>query len=615
MTFSLVCRATRFAAVAACAAAPLAAQRPLNLDFERASVSYADRPWGWALGWSAFTGGPAAYFRLDSIERRSGRTSLRITVPDTGAAPQALMLQVPGGFAHGRVLELEGWVRMPGAGATARVHLEAWGDRVVPAGDTAVRTAAGGWNRERLRIAVPADSTIHSIVVMVSVEGKGEAWFDGFVLSLDGRPLTELPSAVAAPTPAELRALAPLATPLTTVDPGAESVADLSAIDQLIAGARIVALGESTHGTREFFQVKDRLLRYLVQHHGYRVFAIEANQLSVERINRYVQGAEGSAREVARAMFAVWNTEEVATLIDWIRGYNAGHSNDPVRFAGYDMQDHRMPIDSLKAFLRGVEPKLVDQVEELTREYRLQSSYATYQVADSVRLRWAVQADTVLALIQRRQGAWLAEGHPAAAVEWAAQSARLYQQAARFNVALNSPDRDSLMAVNLEWLLRSLVPGAKAVVWAHDVHVSHGGDPVRSFNAGAQMGAHLRRSFGEQYRALSLLTYEGQYTATRSFTDHVMMAVDAFVAPEGSMEEALHRMAHPANSVGWVVDLRTGRGRPGLGWLETARPVRHVGYAAYDYGFDLTAVFPLEFDGIVFIDHTSASRLLRSSPP
>ena len=51
-----------------------------------------------------------------------------------------------------------------------------------------------------------------------------------------------------------------------------------------------------------------------------------------------------------------------------------------------------------------------------------------------------------------------------------------------------------------------------------------------------------------------------------------------------------------------------------LQWLGLARPVRHVGYAAYDYGFDLTAVFPLEFDGILFIDHSTASRLLPRRP-
>jgi erythromycin esterase-like protein len=86
------------------------------------------------------------------------------------------------------------------------------------------------------------------------------------------------------------------------------------------------------------------------------------------------------------------------------------------------------------------------------------------------------------------------------AVEWAVQSANLLRQAARFNVALSSPERDSLMAANLDWVLRTLEPGARAVVWAHDVHVSHGGYPALSFNGGAQMGAHLVKAFGYDSR-------------------------------------------------------------------------------------------------------------------
>jgi erythromycin esterase-like protein len=209
--------------------------------------------------------------------------------------------------------------------------------------------------------------------------------------------------------------------------------------------------------------------------------------------------------------------------------------------------------------------------------------------------------------------AWLAAARgreDTLTVEWAVQSADLFRQAARFNVTLSSPERDSLMAANLDWALRTLAPGERAVVWAHDVHVSHGGDPARSFNGGAQMGAYLRKA-GHDYRALTLLTYDGTYSATRSFTDHQMIEADAFPAPPGSLEEALHRMPRPEGSVGWVVDLRPARTESGGEWLRRPRPIRHIGYAAYDYGFEFSAELPLEFDGVVFVDRTEGSRMLR----
>src|SRR5690606_14611515 len=86
----------------------LGAQRPLNLDFERSSVSYADRPWGWSLGWSTFAAGPEARFVLDSTVRHGGARSLRIEIPDSvaTASPQQIMLQLPAHFGRGRTLAL-----------------------------------------------------------------------------------------------------------------------------------------------------------------------------------------------------------------------------------------------------------------------------------------------------------------------------------------------------------------------------------------------------------------------------------------------------------------------------------------------------------------------------
>lgn len=201
-------------------------------------------------------------------------------------------------------------------------------------------------------------------------------------------------------------------------------------------------------------------------------------------------------------------------------------------------------------------------------------------------------------------------------VEWAIQSTNLLRQAATFNESLSSPQRDSLMAANLDWLLRVQEPGARAVVWAHDVHVSRGGDRELSFNGGAQMGAFLSRVYGDAYRAFSLPTYEGSYSATRSFTDHAMIEAEALPGPANSLEGALHALGEArGDRPGFVVDLRPARADPGGTWLRRPRPIRHVGYAAYDYGFELNAVLPLEFDGVVFVDRTTPSRLLSGAGP
>lgn len=594
--------------------AAAAAQQPLELDFERPSVAGTDRPWGWTFGWSAFAGGPGASFSLDSTVARSGRRSLHVSTDEAaaGGPPQDVMLMIPASFAHGRELRLRGWARARELSGSARVLLEAWKDRAFAAADT-VRlrpTEQADWVPFELTISVPADESIHSIVVTVGLEGAGRVWFDDFQLHRDGEPVTTLPNVADPPSPAELRWLRSRSRPLRTAEPAsAADGSDLRLFDEIVTGARVVALGESTHGTREFFLVKHRLVEHLVRRHGFRVFAIEANQLAVERINRYVQGGPGSAREVMRTMFAVWNTESMHALIEWMRAYNDAHPEAAIRFVGYDMQDHRRPADSLAAFLAADAPDLLPLLESLA-QYRAETGYATPHVADSTRSRWRRAADTLWHGVDARGEEWLRRASSQAErerIRWAVQSANLLRQAAALNETLNSPDRDSMMAANLEWALRTLEPDARAVVWAHDVHVSRGGDPELSFNAGAQMGAYLSRWLGADYRAFTLLTHEGSYRATRSFTDHEMIVADAFPGPPGSLEAALHALERPPGTVGWIVDLRDTDSAHAR-WLEVPRPIRHIGYAAYDYGFELTGVLPLEFDGVVFIDRTEPSR-------
>jgi len=596
---------------------PLSAQRPLNLSFEQASVAYADRPWGWTLGWSAFTAGTSARFTLDSTQRVDGRYGLHVRVDEAADAPtRQITLQISADGLRGRRLRLEGRMRQLMDSGSAAVSLEVWGSQGVATADSLRRRVAveSEWQPLALEITVPSDSSNHSVVILIGAQGRGSAWFDALVLLVDGAPVTTTPEAVPRPSRAELLALAPRATALSAVDAvEGDDAADLRALDQIIGDARIVGLGESTHGTSEFFRFKHRILAHLAARGTFTVFAIEANQFAVQRLDAYVTGGQGAAEDAMRALFRVWYTEEVRDLVEWIRNWNLKHPARLVRFVGYDMQDHRTPVDTLLAFVREREPAMLARTELLTRAYRAQSSFATPQVPDAERLQWMAMADSLASEVAQRRDAWLAAATTAPdsmRAEWAVQSANLFRQAARLNATLNSPDRDSLMAANLDWAVTTLYPGARAVAWAHDVHVSRGGDPIRSFNSGAQMGAYLRQSYGGGYRAIGFGTQRGFYTATRSFTDHEMVAVAAYEAPPGSVEQLLGALSRAPGSPGLLLDLRSPSD-PSLQTLQIARPIRHIGYAAYDYGFEMRAIAPLEFDALVFIETTTASRQLK----
>lgn len=599
------------------------AQRPLNLDFEMRAVGTPTQPWGWQPSWSAFAGGPAAEFVLDSTTRADGQYSLRIVARDSGnsAPARSLQLQVPAGFALGKELRVSGKMRTSALNGVASFSLEAWGNRIVLAADTARISGSLNttpWTPISLRINVPRDSTIHSVVFTPSVQGAGTAWFDAMTLTIDGVPTRTLPQSAPSPSGAELRWLAGRSTPLRSVTPtkslevrAPDGNADLARFDRIVGDARVIGLGESTHGTREFFQLKHRLLRHVVETQQFDVFAIEANQRAVRKLNEYVMGGPGTARDAMRVMFAVWNTAEMAELVEWIREYNASHSRRPVHFIGYDMQDHREPIDSLLAFLAPVDAALRDHIAARTADYRATRSYVQANIPEATRKAWSATADSIASLLNARRSAWLAAARTqadSARVEWAVHDGELYRQAARVNATLFSPDRDSLMAANLDWAIRTLYPNSRTVVWAHDVHVSHGGDAKRSFNSGAQMGAHIKHTYKHTYRAFSFLTADGRYRATRGLSDYTMIEANGFPAPAGSMESILKGLPRPASTPGVMVDLRVAESDPAGRWLWRPRPIRHIGYASYDYGFEILAVMPLDFDGVFFVEHTTASR-------
>jgi erythromycin esterase len=149
--------------------------------------------------------------------------------------------------------------------------------------------------------------------------------------------------------------------PLNTVESGG-SYEDLMPLEAVIGDARIVALGEATHGTHEFFTLKPRMVEFLVREMGFTVLAMEANWPEAERLNRYVQTGEGNPAELLAGLhFWTWNAQEVLDLVEWLRSYNQNPANSPrVRFAGFDAQAMELAVNNTLAYLRGVAPEDAD---------------------------------------------------------------------------------------------------------------------------------------------------------------------------------------------------------------------------------------------------------------
>ena len=177
------------------------------------------------------------------------------------------------------------------------------------------------------------------------------------------------------------------AIPLKAVEAG-NGFSDMEPLDKVVGDARIVSLGEATHGTREFFQLKHRMIEYLATRKGFTIFSIEANMPEAYRLNKFVLDGQGDPKQLLKGMyFWTWDTEEVLDMILWMREFNKS-GKGRIEFTGFDMQTPTLPIQTVRDFLLAHDPayyhatvealyKQVPDVKEQTTQQNFAVATAT----------------------------------------------------------------------------------------------------------------------------------------------------------------------------------------------------------------------------------------------
>ncbi len=150
---------------------------------------------------------------------------------------------------------------------------------------------------------------------------------------------------------------------------------DLKGLGPLIGDATIVSLGEPTHGTREAFQMKHRLLEYLVEEKGFSIFSIEANMPESYALNQYVIEGKGDPKALIAGMyFWTWNTQEVLDMVEWMRSWNQRNPPETgkprLQFTGFDMQTPDVAWKIGQDFITAHAPDLAEKNAALPAELR-----------------------------------------------------------------------------------------------------------------------------------------------------------------------------------------------------------------------------------------------------
>ncbi|QNP74452.1 erythromycin esterase family protein [Streptomyces roseirectus] len=393
-------------------------------------------------------------------------------------------------------------------------------------------------------------------------------------------------TAATPPAPDPLTAaLTRSAHPLRTTDPGGDT-RDLRPLDRAVGDARIVGLGEATHGTHDFFALKARVFRHLVETKGFRTFALEAPWSTGRRLDAYVVHGEGDPERIFREEFQrdyFWadNTDYLA-LVRWMRAYNIRHPHDPVRFLGDDIAWTGPEIyDEVARYVAEHSPHLSGRLARLYRDLRPTRQTGAY-IEDYLATPYATRAERArrtteaLKLLKRTPAG---PGHDTAVQNATAIDRTARQYAFAFEkgtgeIAKSMRYRDDMMAANVaRWAGRT---GTKVLLSAHDAHIGY--VPVDPAHYPKMQGAFLRDRLGDGYVSVGVTFGSGGFMATGPDGGTPRPQTVGPPAP-GSNEETLDRVRHR----NYLLDLRT-TGAPARGWLHTARPTRSIGTAYPDEG-------------------------------
>ncbi len=392
--------------------------------------------------------------------------------------------------------------------------------------------------------------------------------------------------------------------------------ADLDVLLREIGDARVVLLGEASHGTAEYYAWRAALSRRLIQEKGFSFIAVEGEWADSYRVNQFVRGQkQDSAAAVAllrqynRWPTWMWGNYEVASLVTWLNGHNQGRpAASQAGFYGLDVYCLWESMTELMPLLPRTETQLLNAAQKVHRCFQPYSADAQ-QYAEAVANAEAnCQGETNRLWNAVRK---LSDGRPAndetrflmeqnALV--ALNAERYYRSMVGFTES-SWNIRDRHMAQTLQRLLDFHGPQSKAIVWEHNTHVGDARYTDMARSGEVNVGQLVRKAYGEEnVFIVGFGSYGGSVIASRAWGAPMQkMTVPPAVA--GSWEHILHELS-PADKIILSRDIREEKG--------LKRPVGHRAIGVvYDpksehLGNYVPSVMPKRYDAFVYLEQTEA---------
>lgn len=436
----------------------------------------------------------------------------------TSKTPASVVFRIPIEIPKGSTINISADVKTealegPNSGAMIRAvsydNSSKGGVLYFSFSDTILK-GTNSWTRVNLKTDSLAH-TINSIELNGTMQGKGMSWFDNFKLTINGKRIDKVIMERYKPiTKKEISTLKTYTLNVASPSPNSKFNKHVDSFFDILAQKEVVALGEATHGTHEIFELKHKIFKYLVEEKDFRVLALEAYLPNAFALNEYIVNDKGDPQALlAKMKFWIYYNTEFLDLIQWMHSYNL-ENEDKVYIAGYDMQNDLLSREIISTTFKD-NPQINEHLKALDND------------SLSIKIRKRLSKELITLVKKSSNDPYLVRNS-----EIILQRILLDTQR-----PTSSFKRDSLMALNIQWIKEEMFPNKKVVVWGHDEHVQ---------KKDSRMGGFLQKFYGSKYANFGFLLKTGKYTAIDPETRHLSSLNKLKITPNTSIEYVLSKL-------------------------------------------------------------------------
>lgn len=271
----------------------------------------------------------------------------------------------------------------------------------------------------------------------------------------------------------------------------------------VLSETRVIGLGESSHGTKEFFQTKHRLFQYFVKNFNHRVFAFEMDYGESLIIDDYIQTGNGDLAAIMKKEmhFWTWKTTEVQALIEWMKVYNSSRAkDDKLHLYGVDCQYFDTNARVLLQKCSDLLPSLGKDIEPVLKP--LSQKTFLPKLADLTVVLNAIQTNKAAIIEKSSDSEYEIIEHIAEIL------IQTYNVTLESDIIKSNNIRDEFMGKNTVWLSKRTPK--PMTMWAHNAHISK---PNNSFDNNRPMGFYIDSGLQGDYKTIGFSFTEGSVTA------------------------------------------------------------------------------------------------------